>query len=88
MLPRVVKHLLIINLIVFLAQIVMERQGLFHITNMLALNPVMSGRFHAWQLVTYMFMHGGWDHLFFNMFALWMFGSVLENYWGWKRFLF
>ena len=87
-LPRTVKHLLIINVIVFLAELALERQGYFNITNLLALNPVGSGRFHLWQLVTYMFMHGGWDHLFFNMFALWMFGSVLENWWGWRRFLF
>jgi len=87
-LPRTVKHLLIINVIVFLAELALERQGYYNITNLLALNPVGSGRFHVWQLVTYMFMHGGWDHLFFNMFALWMFGSVLENWWGWRRFLF
>ena len=87
MLPKVVKHLLIINLIVFLAELVLERQSNFYITNMLALNSIPSGNFHVWQLVTYMFMHAGWDHLFFNMFALWMFGYVLENYWGWKRFL-
>ena len=88
MLPRTVKHLLIINCIVFLAEMVLERQGYLHITNMLALNAIWTGRFRVWQLVTYMFMHEGFDHIFFNMFALWMFGSVLENCWGWKRFLF
>lgn len=88
LLPPTVKHLLIINFLVFLAELLVERWGFLYITNMLALNPVGSGRFHVWQLVTYMFMHGGWDHLLLNMFALWMFGQVLENWWGWKRFLF
>ena len=44
--------------------------------------------FRIWQPFTYMFMHGGWDHLFFNMFALWMFGNTMENYWGTRRFVF
>ena len=55
---------------------------------MCALNAVCTGRFRIWQLLTYMFMHGSWSHIFFNMFALWMFGYVLENYWGSRRFLF
>ena len=88
LLPPVVKHLLIINCIVFVAQWVLEGRGQSAITSLCALNALWTGRFHAWQLLTYMFMHGGLDHLLFNMFALWMFGSVLENYWGWKRFLF
>lgn len=91
MLPTVVKNLLIINLIFFLATLVLETRmgstGLL-ITNMLALNPIGSERFHIWQLITYMFMHANFEHLFFNMFALWMFGYVLENFWGWRRFLF
>jgi membrane associated rhomboid family serine protease len=45
-------------------------------------------RFYVWQLVTYLFLHGGWFHIIFNMFALWMFGSDLENLWGGKKFLF
>lgn len=60
-------------------------QGL--ITYYLALWPLGSSNFFPWQLVTYMFMHGGFWHLFFNMFALWMFGMELENLWGSKRFL-
>ena len=87
MLPTVVKNLLIINLIFFLATLVLERGGYANITTMLALNAPWTGRFRVWQPLTYMFMHGGFDHLFFNMFALWMFGYVLENFWGWKRFL-
>lgn len=88
MLPTVVKNLLIINLIVFLATMVLEKYGYYVITNMLALNPIGSGRFRIWQLVTYMFMHANFEHIFFNMFALWMFGYVIENYWGSRRFLF
>lgn len=88
MLPPVIKNLLIINLIFFLATMVLERNGLYVITNALALNPIGSGRFQLWQPLTYMFMHAGWSHLLFNMFALWMFGYVLENFWGSRRFLF
>ncbi len=88
LLPTAVKHLLIINVIVFLAQMALERMGMYNITNMLALNALPYGRFKVWQLFTYMFMHGGWDHLFFNMFALWMFGNTMENYWGTRRFVF
>jgi membrane associated rhomboid family serine protease len=87
MLPPVVKNLLIINLIVFLATMVLEKYGYNNITTMLALNSIATGRFRIWQLFTYMFMHSGWSHILFNMFALWMFGYVLENYWGSRRFL-
>jgi membrane associated rhomboid family serine protease len=45
-------------------------------------------RFYLWELVTYLFLHGGWFHIIFNMFALWMFGSDLESLWGGKKFLF
>ncbi|MDR3674510.1 MAG: rhomboid family intramembrane serine protease [Acidobacteriota bacterium] len=44
-------------------------------------------RLFVWQLVTYLFLHGGWFHIIFNMFALWMFGSDLESLWGGKKFL-
>ena len=88
MLPPVVKNLIIINFIVFLATMVLEKYNYTGITTMCALNAVWTGRFRIWQLLTYMFMHGSWSHIFFNMFALWMFGYVLENYWGSRRFLF
>jgi len=45
-------------------------------------------RFYLWELVTYLFLHGGWFHIIFNMFALWMFGSDLESLWGGRKFLF
>lgn len=85
-LPVVVKHLLIINVLLFLATFTLNR---FHIdlTNLLGLHFFKASDFRLYQLVTYMFMHGNFEHLFFNMFSLWMFGSTLENIWGSKRFL-
>lgn len=85
-LPVVVKNLLIINGILFLADVVMARFGI-DLGNILGLHFFMASDFHAYQLFTYMFMHGNFSHLFFNMFALWMFGATLENIWGTKRFL-
>ncbi|HET6527231.1 MAG TPA: rhomboid family intramembrane serine protease [Balneolaceae bacterium] len=83
--PPAVKHLLIINVLVFIAMhtpVIGEallRYGM--------LWPVGSGHFYIWQLVTYMFLHAGFSHIFFNMFALWMFGQAIENYWGTERFI-
>ena len=54
----------------------------------LALWPLTSGYFESWQLLTYGFLHGNFNHLFFNMFAVWMFGTPLEKQWGSKRFTF
>src|SRR5699024_11238379 len=45
-----------------------------------------SGRFELWQLISYMFLHAGLGHIFFNLFALWMFGQAIENFWGTRRF--
>ena len=53
----------------------------------LALWPLDSGFFQPWQLITYGFLHGSFGHLFFNMFAVWMFGTPLENAWGSKKFI-
>ena len=85
-LPTIVKHLLIINVLMFLAYITLVR---FHIdlNDILGLHFFKASDFRIYQLVTYMFMHGNFGHLFFNMFALWMFGNTLENIWGSKRFL-
>lgn len=85
-LPVVVKNLLIINGIMFLADIVFVRFGI-DLGELLGLHFFMASAFRPWQLLTYMFMHGNFSHLFFNMFALWMFGNTLENIWGAKRFL-
>lgn len=86
MLPPVVKNLLIINILFFLATLALSRFGI-DLNKYLALYYPASKQFGIWQLVSYMFMHGGWMHILFNMFALWMFGNVLENVWGPKRFL-
>lgn len=86
-LPVVVKNLLIINGLVFLAQVTFEQTRLGSLENLFALHDIHSVYFRPHQLVTHLFMHGSFGHIFFNMFALWMFGSVLENYWGPKRFL-
>lgn len=88
-LPPVIKNLLIINGLVWLAQITIGNQGLVDMSGMFALHYVRSEYYKPWQFLTYMFMHdpGGPMHLLFNMFALWMFGSTLENLWGSKRFL-
>ncbi len=85
-LPTIIKNLIIINVLVFLAQITIGKDTTF-LEDTFALHTWQSPLFRPWQFITHMFMHGGWDHLFFNMFALWMFGSVLENLWGPKKFL-
>ncbi len=85
--PTVTKNLLIINVLVFLGTIVAES---YHIdlADYLGLHFILSDHFNAAQLITYMFMHAGFTHIFFNMFAVWMFGRILEQVWGPKRFLF
>ncbi len=91
--PPVVKNLIAINLILWLATLVAP--GFFSkwalnvdLTDILGMHYWASNKFNPAQLVTYMFMHGGFSHIFFNMFALYMFGSALEQRWGPKRFLF
>jgi membrane associated rhomboid family serine protease len=86
-LPTVIKNLLIINGIFFLATIVFELKMHIDLTNILGLHYFLSEDFKPYQLITYMFMHGSFTHIFFNMFALWMFGNILENILGAKRFL-
>jgi membrane associated rhomboid family serine protease len=86
-LPTVVKNLLIINGLFYLATMVIENKFNIELSNYLGLHYFKSEFFKPYQLVTYMFMHGSLEHVFFNMFALWMFGNVLENFWGPKKFL-
>ena len=86
-LPPVIKNLLIANIVVFLADMLISRSGFINLGDWLALHNFQSEYFSPIQLVTYMFMHGGVTHIFFNMFALVMFGRVLEQVWGGKRFL-
>lgn len=85
--PPVVKNLLIVNTLIFVAQITFGNSNPYVIENLFALHDVHSVFFQPHQLITHMFMHGSFEHLLFNMFALWMFGSLLENHWGGKRFL-
>jgi len=82
--PPVVKNLLIINVLFFIAKYVLSSLNLNYILGAFYFD---SQFFRVWQLVTYMFMHGDLMHLFFNMFGLFMFGSALESRWGPKRFL-
>ena len=86
-LPPVVKNLIIINVLLWLATIVLHMRGI-ELTRILGLHYFQSPEFVPYQLVSHMFMHDsrGPMHLIFNMFALWMFGRVLESVWGPKRF--
>ena len=85
-LPIIVKNLLIINVLVFLLATVLESRGV-NLDNYLALYYWQSPHFRWWQLFTHMFMHANLMHIAFNMFSLWMFGRILENFWGPQRFL-
>jgi membrane associated rhomboid family serine protease len=80
--PAVIKNLIIANVLVFFAQQIFPNMD-----NLFALHDIHSVYFKPYQLITYLFMHGSIEHILFNMFALWMFGSILENVWGGKRFL-
>jgi peptidase, S54 family len=84
--PTVTKNLLILNVLAFVAYIIFSGMGI-DLNNLLGLHFFLSNDFHLWQLVTYMFMHGGYMHILMNMFMLWMFGMVMENVWGSKKFL-
>jgi membrane associated rhomboid family serine protease len=84
--PPVVKNLILANALFFLITIVLKQTGT-DLGAMLGLYFPLSEKFNLYQLFTYMFMHGGLTHIFFNMFALYMFGRVLESVWGPKRFL-
>lgn len=86
-LPTVVKNLLILNVLFFLATIACDVVLRIDLSDYLGLHYIGASDFQPFQLVTYMFMHGNFAHLFFNMFALWMFGNTLERIWGPNRFL-
>ena len=86
-LPPVVKNLLIITGILFLASTVMGERFGIDLADTLGLHYPTSEKFSFYQVITHLFMHGSFLHLFSNMFALWMFGNMLENLWGSKRFL-
>jgi membrane associated rhomboid family serine protease len=91
--PPVVKNLIIINILVWIAQVSLDMK--YDLTSRLALWPIGSEQFQPYQIATHMFAHAARNpnggiviyHILFNMFALWMFGRILENVWGGKRFL-
>ena len=85
-LPTVTKNLLIINVLCFFGTIVARKYGV-DLTDILGLHFFMASDFKLFQLVTYMFMHGNFAHLFFNMYTLYVFGTVLERVWGTRKFL-
>ena len=86
-LPTITKNLLIINVLCFFGSIVAQRYGI-NLNNYLGLHFFLADNFNTAQFITYMFMHANFQHIFFNMFAVWMFGRVLEEVWGPRRFLF
>jgi membrane associated rhomboid family serine protease len=91
--PPVVKNLIMINVVFFIATWaapgIFSRFGLnVDLTDILGLHFWAATKFNPAQLITYMFMHGGFFHILFNMYALYMFGAILEQVWGPKRFLF
>ncbi|MFC5285088.1 rhomboid family intramembrane serine protease [Pedobacter alpinus] len=85
--PPIVKNLLIINGILFFATYVFQSSFGFDLSEHLALFYPASDKFRVWQLFTHLFMHANIGHIFSNMFALWMFGSVLEKFMGSKKFI-
>lgn len=84
--PPITKNLLIINVLAFFAHVVLKDHG-FSMNDTFGLHFIMASDFQFYQLFTYMFMHANVSHLFFNMFALWMFGCTIERAWGSQRFL-
>ena len=91
--PLITKSLLIVNIVMFLITMLVGgtsygNEVAYRLNDIFGLHFILSRDFHLYQLFTYMFMHGNLTHLFFNMFALWMFGCVVENVWGPRKFLF
>jgi membrane associated rhomboid family serine protease len=90
--PPIIKNLIIINVLVWVAQLMFAS---YNLTERIGLWPIESPHFNPYQIATHMFAHAAYDenggivfsHILFNMFALWMFGRILENVWGAKRFL-
>lgn len=87
MMTKAVKWLLIVNIATFIISGIASIVWKLNLNALLGLFYVESSYFLPFQIITHMFMHGDVWHLFFNMFALWMFGRIMEQTWGWKRFL-
>jgi membrane associated rhomboid family serine protease len=86
-LPPIVKNIIILNIVMLLLTFALKAVWGTDLNSILGLYFPESDHFRSWQIVSHMFMHGGLIHLFFNMFALFMFGGVLERVWGPQRFL-
>ena len=84
-LPTVTRYLLIANFIIFLLAATFQRYGI-DLNTIGGLHYVSASSFHWWQPITYMFLHANFSHIFFNMFAVWMFGPLIEQEWGPRRF--
>ncbi len=98
--PPIIKNIMVINIAVFFIQFLFDNltfggvPGWYILNRYFSLNPLVgvdpagqAYNFQIWQLFTYQFMHGGFWHIFFNMFMLWMFGMEIENLWGSQKFL-
>ena len=85
--PVITKNLLIINFIAFLATMVLQMRGI-DLADIGGLHFFMADNFHLYQFISYLFLHANFMHILSNMFGLWMFGCVIENVWGSKKFLF
>ena len=85
--PPVTKNLIIINVVMLIATYLFQRMFNVNLVAVLGMFYFQSPFFQPWQIVTHMFMHGGIAHIFFNMYALWVFGKTLESVWGSQRFL-
>lgn len=86
--PPAVKVIIIINVVLYLASTLLEKRYGIELAQYLGLHIPPSEYWRPHQYITHMFMHGGVSHIFFNMFAVFMFGRVLEGVWGTKRFVF
>lgn len=82
-----VANILFANIFIFIITYIGERNN-FDLAKILGFFYPSSPNFHSWQIITYMFMHGGFEHILFNMFALYTFGNILENIWGTERFVY
>ncbi len=84
-LPTVIRYLLIANFCVFFLAAILQRYGI-DLNTVCGLHYISAQSFHWWQPFTYMFLHANFSHIFFNMFAVWMFAPMIEQEWGSKRF--
>ena len=84
-LPTVTRYLLIANFCIYFLAAILQRYGI-DLNTLCGLHYVSASSFHWWQPFTYMFLHANFSHIFFNMFAVWMFAPMIEQEWGSKRF--